>query len=40
MEAPSKGVPIAYQLPTDGPLPKTYRLIIAITNPTASLSWH
>ena len=28
------GVPIPYQLPTDGPLPRTYRVTLAITDPT------
>ncbi|HUU90162.1 MAG TPA: hypothetical protein VM238_03015 [Phycisphaerae bacterium] len=30
---PVIGVPIAYQLPTDGPLPKTYRVTLAVTDP-------
>jgi hypothetical protein len=28
------GVPVSYQLPPDGPLPKTYRVTLAITDPT------
>lgn len=27
------GVPVSYQLPTDGPLPKTYRVTLAIVDP-------
>lgn len=27
------GVPVSYQLPTDGPLPKTYRVTLAATDP-------
>ncbi len=32
-EATPSGVPVAYQLPTDGDLPKTYRVTLAITAP-------
>lgn len=32
-ETPVVGAPIAYQLPTDGPLPKTYRVTLAVTDP-------
>ena len=30
---PAGGVAVTYQLPTDGPLPKTYRVTLAITDP-------
>lgn len=32
-ENPGPGVPISYQLPTEGPLPRTYRVTLAITDP-------
>ena len=32
---PATGVPITYTLPTDGPLPKTYRVTLAITDASA-----
>src|SRR5579875_2611162 len=28
-----QGTPITYQLPTEGPLPRTYRVTLAITDP-------
>lgn len=32
-EAPAtSGVPVAYQLPIDGPLPRTYRVTLAIVD--------
>jgi hypothetical protein len=31
--APTVGAPVTYTLPTDGPLPKTYRVTLAITAP-------
>ena len=34
----SAGVPVAYQLPTDGPLPKTYLVTLAITD-KANRDW-
>src|SRR5438270_224939 len=30
---PQKGVPIEFSLPTEGPLPKTYCVTLAITDP-------
>ena len=35
VNAPPKalGVPVSYQLPTDGPLPRTYRVTLALTAP-------
>src|SRR4051794_18237080 len=31
--APAAGVPISYQLPADGPLPRTYRVTLAVVDP-------
>ena len=30
---PAVGVPVSYELPSDGPLPRTYRVTLAITAP-------
>jgi hypothetical protein len=38
-DEPAAGIPITYTLPSDGPLPRTYRVTLAITeagNPTGS----